>query len=68
MKPCNNFRSSRHHNRVPAHLFSHNDLTFFGNFIGKTFKLHPNTECCVRLELSIASTIVLGMPGMGKHI
>ena len=37
---------------VPDHLFSHNDFTFFGDFIGKTFKLHPNTECCVRLEVA----------------
>ncbi|WZZ78768.1 LOW QUALITY PROTEIN: hypothetical protein YC2023_099340 [Brassica napus] len=62
MKPYNNFRSSRHHRDdlkgVPDHLFSHNDLTFFGDFIGKTFKLHPNMECCVRLEVACLLVVV----------
>ncbi|KAL0650175.1 hypothetical protein Bca4012_092866 [Brassica carinata] len=62
MKPYNNFRSSRHHRDdlkgVPDHLFSHNDLTFFGDFIGKTFKLHPSTECGVRLEVACLLVVV----------
>ncbi|KAG5376133.1 hypothetical protein IGI04_040729 [Brassica rapa subsp. trilocularis] len=37
---------------VPDHLFSHNGLTFFGDTIGHTVKLHPNTERCVRLDVA----------------
>ncbi|KAG2305100.1 hypothetical protein Bca52824_033751 [Brassica carinata] len=37
---------------VPDHLFSHNGLTFFGETIGRTVKLHPNTERCVRLDVA----------------
>lgn len=37
---------------VPDHLFSRNGLTFFGNTIGRTVKLHPNTERCVRLDVA----------------
>ena len=37
---------------VPDHLFSHNGLTFFGDTIGQTVKLHPNTERCVRLDVA----------------
>lgn len=42
---------------VPDHLFSHNGLTFFGDTIGRTVKLHPNTERCVRLD--VASKLVV---------
>lgn len=37
---------------VPDHLFSQNGLTFFGDTIGRTIKLHPNTERCVRLDVA----------------
>ena len=37
---------------VPDHLFSHNGLTFFGDTIGRTVKLHPDTELCVRLDVA----------------
>ncbi|RID79609.1 hypothetical protein BRARA_A02334, partial [Brassica rapa] len=37
---------------VPDHLLSHNGLTFFGDTIGHTVKLHPNTERCVRLDVA----------------
>ncbi|KAH0850815.1 LOW QUALITY PROTEIN: hypothetical protein HID58_095224, partial [Brassica napus] len=37
---------------VPDHLFSQNGLTFFGDTIGRTVKLHPNTERCVRLDVA----------------
>ena len=37
---------------VPDHLFSHNGLTFFGDTIGRKMKLHPNTERCVRLDVT----------------
>ncbi|KAL0657191.1 hypothetical protein Bca4012_077775 [Brassica carinata] len=37
---------------VPDHLFSDTGLTFFGDTIGRTVKLHPNTERCVRLDVA----------------
>ncbi|KAG2323139.1 hypothetical protein Bca52824_016352 [Brassica carinata] len=37
---------------VPDHLFSQNGLTFFGDTIGRTVKLHPSTERCVRLDVA----------------
>lgn len=37
---------------VPDHLFSHNGLTFFGDTVGRTAKLHPHTERCVRLDVA----------------
>lgn len=37
---------------VPDHLFSQNGLTFFGDTIGRTVKLHPNTERCARLDVA----------------
>lgn len=37
---------------VPGHLFSHDGLTFFGDTIGKTVKLHPNTVRCTRLDVA----------------
>lgn len=37
---------------VPDHQFSQNGLTFFGDTIGRTVKLHPNTERCVRLDVA----------------
>ncbi|WZZ41234.1 hypothetical protein YC2023_037493 [Brassica napus] len=37
---------------VPDHLFSQNGLTFFGDTIGRTVKLHLNTERCVRLDVA----------------
>ena len=37
---------------VPDHLFSDTGLTFFGDTIGSTVKLHPNTERCVRLDVA----------------
>ncbi|XP_013583466.1 PREDICTED: uncharacterized protein LOC106292424 [Brassica oleracea var. oleracea] len=37
---------------VPDHLFSDTGLTFFGDTIGRTVKLHPNTKRCVRLDVA----------------
>ncbi|KAG2269263.1 hypothetical protein Bca4012_071566 [Brassica carinata] len=37
---------------VPDHLFSDTGLAFFGDTIGRTVKLHPNTERCVRLDVA----------------
>ncbi|KAL0716000.1 hypothetical protein Bca4012_065322 [Brassica carinata] len=37
---------------VPGHLFSHVGLTLFGDTIGKTAKLHPNTVRCTRLDVA----------------
>lgn len=37
---------------VLDHLFSQNGLTFFGDTIGRTVKLHPNTERCIRLDVA----------------
>lgn len=43
---------------VPDHLFSNNGLTFFGDTIGTTVKLHPNTECCVRLDVALLLVVM----------
>lgn len=40
------------------HVFSHSDLVFFSDFIRKTFKLHPNIERCVRLEVARLLVVV----------
>ncbi|KAF3557014.1 hypothetical protein F2Q69_00013174 [Brassica cretica] len=37
---------------VSGHLFSQDGLTFFGDTIGKTVKLHPNTVRCTRLDVA----------------
>lgn len=37
---------------VPGHLFSQNGLTFFGDTIGRTAKIHPNTIRCTRLDVA----------------
>lgn len=37
---------------VPGHLFSHKGLTFFGDTIGRTAKIHPNTVHCTRLDVA----------------
>lgn len=37
---------------VPGHLFSQKGLTFFGDTIGRTAKIHPNTVRCTRLDVA----------------
>ena len=37
---------------VPGHLFSHKGITFFGDIIGRTAKLHPDTFRCTRLDVA----------------
>lgn len=41
---------------VPAHLYSHQGLSFLSSTAGKFVKLHPNTERCLRLD--VARTLV----------
>lgn len=37
---------------VPGHRFSHKGITFFGDTIGRTTKLHPDTVQCTRLDVA----------------
>lgn len=39
---------------VPAHLFSHEGLSFLASTSGNFVKLHPNTERCIRLDVARA--------------
>jgi len=37
---------------VPAHLYSHEGLSFLSSTTGKFVKLHPNTERCLKLDVA----------------
>lgn len=43
---------------VPGPMFSHEGLTFFGDIVGRTVKLHPNTERYTRLDVARLLVVV----------
>lgn len=51
---------------VPGHIYSYKGLSFLANIVGKTVKLHPNTERCIRLDVAcvlVCVNLLKPLPG-----